>query len=59
MFFHAPVYRHLVGRILTLYRGDGIKDEIEAARLFFHFSAMACDDNLVGPEAERIIFFIG
>jgi N-methylhydantoinase B len=26
MFFHAPVYRHLVGRILTLYRPDEIKD---------------------------------
>ena len=25
MFFHAPVYRHLVGRILEIY-GDGIKD---------------------------------
>src|SRR5437660_5142149 len=23
MFFHAPVYRHLVGRILTLYGKDG------------------------------------
>src|SRR5215475_178489 len=23
MFFHAPVYRHLVGRILELYGGDG------------------------------------
>jgi N-methylhydantoinase B len=23
MFFHAPVYRHLVGRILTLYANDG------------------------------------
>src|SRR5919198_5280277 len=23
MFFHAPVYRHLVGRILALYGGDG------------------------------------
>src|SRR5437763_6623115 len=22
MFFHAPVYRHLVGRILVLYGGD-------------------------------------
>jgi N-methylhydantoinase B len=29
MFFHAPVYRHLVGRILALYGGDtenGIRD---------------------------------
>src|SRR6476646_1842004 len=26
MFFHAPVYRHLVTRILALYRGDEIKD---------------------------------
>src|SRR5258708_13505770 len=27
MFFHAPVYRHLVGRILKLYGGtDAIKD---------------------------------
>src|ERR1700681_3242822 len=26
MFFHAPVYRHLVGRILRLYGGDGIKE---------------------------------
>jgi N-methylhydantoinase B len=26
MFFHAPVYRHLVGRILKLYRPDEIKD---------------------------------
>ena len=25
MFFHAPVYRHLVGRILELYGKDGIK----------------------------------
>src|ERR1700716_2493041 len=23
MFFHAPVYRHLVGRILQVYRPDG------------------------------------
>jgi N-methylhydantoinase B len=26
MFFHAPVYRHLVGRILELYGEDGIQD---------------------------------
>ena len=26
MFFHAPVYRHFVGRILALYRDDGISD---------------------------------
>jgi N-methylhydantoinase B len=26
MFFHAPVYRHLVQRILALYRDGGIKD---------------------------------
>jgi N-methylhydantoinase B len=26
MFFHAPVYRHLVGRILAVYGGDGIVD---------------------------------
>src|SRR5689334_12130884 len=26
MFFHAPVYRHLVGTILRLYRPDEIKD---------------------------------
>jgi N-methylhydantoinase B len=26
MFFHAPVYRHFVGRILALYGDDGIKD---------------------------------
>jgi N-methylhydantoinase B len=26
MFFHAPVYRHLVGRILALYGNDGIRD---------------------------------
>src|SRR6201981_3930230 len=29
MFFHAPVYRHLVGRILAIYDGDkdnGIRD---------------------------------
>jgi N-methylhydantoinase B len=26
MFFHAPVYRHLVTRILALYRDDRIKD---------------------------------
>jgi N-methylhydantoinase B len=26
MFFHAPVYRHLVGRILELYGEDGIRD---------------------------------
>jgi N-methylhydantoinase B len=26
MFFHAPVYRHLVGRILEVYGRDGIKD---------------------------------
>jgi N-methylhydantoinase B len=26
MFFHAPVYRHLVTRILALYGGDAIKD---------------------------------
>jgi N-methylhydantoinase B len=26
MFFHAPVYRHLVGRILALYGADGIGD---------------------------------
>src|ERR1700691_6108995 len=27
MFFHAPVYRHLVGRILALYgEADGIRD---------------------------------
>jgi N-methylhydantoinase B len=26
MFFHAPVYRHLVGNILKLYPDDGIKD---------------------------------
>src|SRR3974390_458238 len=27
MFFHAPVYRHLVGRILAVYGGnDAIKD---------------------------------
>jgi N-methylhydantoinase B len=26
MFFHAPVYGHLVGRILQVYRGGAIKD---------------------------------
>ncbi len=26
MFFHAPVYRHLVGRILQLYGSDNLKD---------------------------------
>jgi N-methylhydantoinase B len=26
MFFHAPVYRHLVGRILELYGDSGMKD---------------------------------
>jgi N-methylhydantoinase B len=26
MFFHAPVYRHLVGRILELYGEDGIRN---------------------------------
>src|SRR4030088_3079645 len=26
MFFHAPVYRHLVGRILQAYGGGGIKN---------------------------------
>jgi len=26
MFFHAPVYRHLVGRILQVYRGSAIAD---------------------------------
>jgi N-methylhydantoinase B len=26
MFFHAPVYRHFVGRIMALYGDDGIKD---------------------------------
>jgi N-methylhydantoinase B len=26
MFFHAPVYRHLVGRILAVYGADGIED---------------------------------
>src|SRR5258705_9222348 len=26
MFFHAPVYRHLVGRILQVYRGGAIGD---------------------------------
>ena len=26
MFFHAPVYRHLIGRILKLYGDGGIKD---------------------------------
>jgi N-methylhydantoinase B len=26
MFFHAPVYRHLVGRILQVYGGGGIKE---------------------------------
>jgi len=26
MFFHAPVYRHLVGNILKLYPGDAIRD---------------------------------
>src|SRR5262245_38654535 len=26
MFFHAPVYRHLVTRILSLYGADAIKD---------------------------------
>jgi N-methylhydantoinase B len=26
MFFHAPVYRHLVGRILALYGADGFAD---------------------------------
>src|ERR1051325_11281210 len=26
MFFHAPVYRHLVGNILKLYPDGGIKD---------------------------------
>ncbi len=26
MFFHAPVYRHLVGRILEIYGGDAIAD---------------------------------
>jgi N-methylhydantoinase B len=26
MFFHAPVYRHLVGRILALYGRDGVAD---------------------------------
>jgi N-methylhydantoinase B len=26
MFFHAPVYRHLIGRILELYGSDNLKD---------------------------------
>ncbi len=26
MFFHAPVYKHLVGRILELYGEDGLRD---------------------------------
>jgi N-methylhydantoinase B len=32
MFFHAPVYRHLVGRILSVYGGD--KREIRAGDVF-------------------------
>jgi N-methylhydantoinase B len=32
MFFHAPVYRHLVGRILSVYGGD--KREIREADVF-------------------------
>ena len=26
MFFHAPVYKHLVGRILEIYGADGLRD---------------------------------
>src|SRR5271156_4726401 len=26
MFFHAPVYRHFIGRILEIYGADGMKE---------------------------------
>jgi N-methylhydantoinase B len=34
MFFHAPVYRHLVGRILQIYRGDGAANTIKDGDVF-------------------------
>lgn len=34
MFFHAPVYRHLVGRILQLYGGEGLADRITEGDVF-------------------------
>ena len=33
MFFHAPVYRHLVGRILQAYSGSSVKAERSTPRL--------------------------
>ena len=34
MFFHAPVYRHLVGRILQVYGGDGEGSAIKDGDVF-------------------------
>jgi len=33
MFFHAPVYRHLVGRILELYAANGAIQDGDVFRL--------------------------
>jgi hypothetical protein len=37
--------------------GDGVEDEVEAAGVLLHLVRVAGDDDLVGSEAQGIVFF--
>src|ERR1039458_613099 len=39
--------------------GDGVEDEVEAARVLFHLVGIAGDDNFIGAEAERVFLLTG
>src|ERR1017187_10299086 len=39
--------------------GDGVEDEVEAARVLFHLVGIAGDDNFIGAEPERVFLLTG
>ena len=39
--------------------GDGVEDEVEAARVLLHLVGIAGDDDFVGAEPERVLLLVG
>ena len=39
--------------------GNGIEDEVEAARVLLHLVGIAGNDDFVGAEAERVLLLVG
>ena len=39
--------------------GDGVEDEVKAANVLLHLVRVASEDDFIGTEAQRVVFFAG